>query len=118
MDKTNVIVWLLSSVSLILWWSIVNHDVVEKWKESFLAFFRNARNLEWLSEVLSHLAFYGSTIGGVIGFEKDSISVYFFSGYWFLAFLAFSLNAMKKAESIEMLGIDENSEPNKGREDV
>ena len=67
MDKTNVIVWLLSAVSIISWWSIVNYDVVEKWKDSFLAFFRNVGNVKWLSKILAHLAFYGLGFSGFIG---------------------------------------------------
>ena len=118
MDKTNVIVWLLSAVSIISWWSIVNYDVVEKWKDSFLAFFRNVGNVKWLSKILAHLAFYGLGFSGFIGFEKDSVPAYIFAVYWFFLFLSFSYSLVKQEELLESSDYEQAVNSIKEKKDV
>ena len=102
MDKTNVIVWLLSGVSIILWWSLVNHEKFEELGESYSAFIKNVHSLHWLSEVLSHLAFYGSVVAGLVGFERETLIAYCFSAWWFFCALYVSHGLMKLAEAISV----------------
>lgn len=100
MDKTNVIVWLLSAVSIILLWSIVNHDKFEELRDSYSAFVKNAYSLHWLSKVLSHLAFLGSVAAGLIGFGRDSFLAYCFTAGWFFGVLYISHSMIKRVETI------------------
>ena len=100
MVKTEVIIWVLSAVSIILWWSIVNHNKLEELGESYWAFVKNVHSLYWLSKVLSHLAFYVSASAGLIGFEKDTSIAYCFAAWWFFCALYVSHSYMLLAESI------------------
>ena len=55
---------------------------------------------KWLSEVLSHLAFYGSVAAGLIGFEKETSIAYCFAVWWFFCALYVSHRYMKLAEFV------------------
>ena len=105
MSKTEVIVWVLSVISIALWWSLVNHDKFEKLGVSYAAFLRSAHSLHWLSEVLSHLAFYGSVAAGFIGFKGGTLLAYCFTVGWFLCVLYFSYSLVKLAEAVSVKGM-------------
>ena len=109
MNKTEVIVWVLSFVSIILWWSLVNFDKFEELGVSYAAFLRSAHSLQWLSEVLSHLAFYGSVAAGLIGFEKETSIAYCFAVWWFFVALYFSHSLMKSASAVSVKQKSSNS---------
>ena len=46
MNKTEVIVWVLSVLSVALWWSLVNFDKFEELGVSYAAFLRSAHSLQ------------------------------------------------------------------------
>lgn len=65
------------------------------------AFMQSKQKVETLKEVVSHSAFYGSALGGYLGFHHDSSWTYAISVAWFFIMMFGSFRLAKRVEDIE-----------------
>lgn len=65
------------------------------------AFMRNKHYVETLKEVVAHLAFYGSALGGLLGFKHDNPATYFVTAAFFSVLIAYALYLAKRVKDLE-----------------
>ena len=62
---------------------------------------KSAQRVEWVKELLSHAAFYGTVAAGVLGYHKDSVATAIVAVVWFLFCLKLSFALACRLEVIE-----------------
>lgn len=74
---------------------------------AFAAFLQSKQKVETLKEVVSHSAFYGSVLGGYLGFHHDSSWTYAIAVAWFFTMMFASFRLAKCVEEIEKMEREE-----------
>lgn len=81
--------WILMLIAAVLFAILVNYEeVVELLKRVIDVEFETIEQLEWRKEIVSHAAFYGAVVAGVLGFQHDSkwtkvvAAIWFVMGLW------------------------------------
>lgn len=70
--------------------------------------------VEWLREIVTHAAFYGSAVGAALGVKKDSALLGWIAAAWFIALISASYAL---TEHLEHLSVpDEDETPGASRQ--
>lgn len=76
-------------------------EVGPKLKKWAIAAMHSRTKVETLKELLAHTAFYGSFLGGAMGFKKDSAYTFYLAAAWFIVFLFFAFRLAHRVEELE-----------------
>ena len=76
---------------------------IPRLKSWAIALLQSRAKLETLKELLAHTAFYGSVIGGLLGYKKESIETYYFATAWLIVLLFATFRMVRRLEKIEEL---------------
>jgi hypothetical protein len=81
--------------------------------KGYRSFMESRHKVEWLREIVTHAAFYGSAIGAALGLKKDSALLGWIAAAWFIALIS---AAYALTEHVERLSEpDEDETPGAAR---
>jgi len=63
-------------------------------------FMESRHKVEWLREIVTHAAFYGSAVGAALGVKKDSAVLGWIAGAWFIALISAAYALTEHVESL------------------
>lgn len=76
-------------------------EIVPKIRHRLHTMMHSASDVHWLSELVSHSAFYGTVIGAVLGFKKDAPETAWLAAIWFVVLLYLSRLLSKRHAELE-----------------
>ena len=99
MKTINVLVALAPAIAAAVVGFVV--EVGPTLKKRAVAMMHSRTKVETLKELLAHTAFYGSFLGSVFGFKKDSVHTFYLAAVWFGVFLFLAFRLAKRVEELE-----------------
>lgn len=75
-------------------------EVLPRLARGYRSFMESVHKVEWLREIVTHAAFYGSAVGGALGVTKDSALLGWISGAWFVALIAAAYALTEQLEEL------------------
>lgn len=103
MEKLRITFFVLCSLPVALWWSLVNMDLFEKLKSSLISFYESEGDVNWLSAIVGNAAFYGAIVPSLMGLESGSKLANPIIGAWFVIFVFYSLELSRRARKIKSM---------------
>ncbi|ABE47194.1 hypothetical protein [Polaromonas sp. JS666] len=76
-------------------------EVVPAISRAFQRLYASPQKLEWLKEIISHSSFYGTAIGGVLGYNHGSSAMYAVAVLWFVSLHSFTFALASQLEELE-----------------
>lgn len=76
-------------------------EVVPAISRAFTRLYASPQKLEWLKEIISHSSFYGTAIGGVLGYNHGSTAMYAVAVLWFVSLHSFTFALSSQLEELE-----------------
>lgn len=95
----NILVALAPAIAVAVLGLIV--EVGPKLKMWAIAAMHSRAKVESLKELMAHSAFYGSFLGGLMGYKKETAETYILAAAWLVVFLVITFRLARRLDEME-----------------